>query len=87
MTRSDTRLEKVLSICATYLEPLAFLLGQHDLLDHLRLYGDTSETLESEPDVTVELPFGLDFGDCEGGFEADSEFAFGVCGRAWKDGG
>ena len=37
VTRSDTHMEKVSSICATYLGPLAFLLRQHNLFNHLRL--------------------------------------------------
>ena len=42
-----------------HLEPLTLLLGQHDLLDHLRLYRYDSETLKTKPDVTVELALGL----------------------------
>ena len=43
-----------------YLEPLALLLGEHDLLNHLRLNRNRGETLETEPDVAVEVALRLE---------------------------
>ena len=74
------RLQPLITHPIMFLHPLLLFLREHGVLDHLGLDGDTGETLKTEPDVTVELAFGLYFGDCEGGFEADSEFTFGVCG-------
>ena len=42
-----------------HLQPLALLLCEHGVLDHLSLDRHASEAFEAEPDVAVELVFGL----------------------------
>ena len=42
-----------------HLQPLLFLLRQHVWVYHLRLDGHTRQALETKPDVSVELVFGL----------------------------
>ena len=53
-----------------YFEPFLFFLCQHVLLDHSGLDGHTSETFESQPDVTVEFAFGLDSLHSKGRFNS-----------------
>ena len=56
-------------------DPLFLVLGEHTILNHLVLDGDTSKPLEAEPTVAIELVFGLDSPHDKGGFDADTPFS------------
>jgi hypothetical protein len=75
---SQVRLESLKASAIVILYPLLLVLGEHTILNHLGLDGDTGKPLEAEPAVTVELVFGLDPSDDECGFETDTPLSWRV---------
>jgi hypothetical protein len=63
----------------TYLEPCLLFLREHGIFDHLRLDGHDRETLEAQPDVTIEFALGLDPADSQRRFDTHTPLALIVC--------
>ena len=57
------------------LHPLLLALGEHTILDHLGLDGDTGKSLEAEPTLAVEFVFRPNSSHDEGGFDTDTPLA------------
>jgi len=77
---TQVRFKLLVASAIVVLHPLLLVLGEHTILDHLGLDGDTGKSLEAEPTLAVELVFGFDSSNGEGGFDADTPLSGNVCG-------
>lgn len=76
---SQVGFEPLKASAIVILHPLLLVLGEHTVLDHLGLNGNTGKSLETEPTLAVELVFGFDSSHDEGGFDADTPLSGKIC--------